>query len=283
MASMGSSSSVSEIRCRDCDYFDDEANECSIIPGQPRSCVIAINRNFIQSLAADSTVLEIGCGSWSFLKDRLSDSQWYGIDVRETEITTKVGSVGDIPYSSNSFDYVVSNQSMEHWFEFGTPLQRGLSEISRVLRKDGEAWLNVPIHLHGHGLFVRGDLESVQNLVRDEYWKILQLEKWRQDFRPEDPCRSWQRNTWIPDEVIPNDDDSVWILNIVLSKKARQPTDVQTAVSYRLGTAFSDAVRSIDFVPNYHPHVLNVFRLYDSKLHALRFIGSLLAKKLRPS
>ena len=49
---------------------------------------------------------------------------WHGIDVFDTNlrgektIATKIASVSNLPYPNNSFDFVLANQSIEHWHEY---------------------------------------------------------------------------------------------------------------------------------------------------------------------
>jgi SAM-dependent methyltransferase len=270
---------IMDVRCSDCEYLDTENERCSFDPGQPRSCVKGTNRNFVEVIEADESVLEIGCGDWSYLRDHLADGQWCGIDVVETDVTSKVGSVGDIPYPDESFEYVVSNQSMEHWYEWGTPLRRGLSEISRVLTHGGQAWLNVPIHLHGHGLFVRGDLDGIRAVFDEDHWSLQRLEKWRQEYAPEDPCYSWQENVWVPDDAIPADDDSVWMLNIVAEKTSYQKSGPRTRLQYAIDSRIATFVQTGP-VPNHHIYLHNLLRICDTKRDAAAYALSLLREKL---
>jgi len=113
-----------------------------------------------------ASVLEIGCGARSAIREGLSQqARWEGIDVQETYYgqpspATRIASVSSIPFPDESFDYVVADQSIEHWYEFGVGLRTGLLEVARVLRLGGTAHLNAPMAFHGHPLFRRADLDG---------------------------------------------------------------------------------------------------------------------------
>lgn len=141
--------------------------------------VESLNARLLEQLPASANLLEIGCGTHSLLKDGMRDSQvWEGIDVVSADrkgnptIATRTASVQSIPWAAGSFDYVVSNQSIEHWHEYGVAISEGLSEIHRVLRPNGIAVLNFPIHLHGHRMFVQGEFETIDRLVEDSGFLI---------------------------------------------------------------------------------------------------------------
>lgn len=127
-----------------------------------------LNARLLARLERSATLLEIGCGSYSLLKNEIRPrSRWEGIDVIDCDrkgrpsVATRRASVEDIPWPDGSFDYVVSNQSIEHWHEYGVALDRGLSEIGRVLKDGGTAVINFPIHLHGHRMFLSGDFAEI--------------------------------------------------------------------------------------------------------------------------
>jgi hypothetical protein len=146
------------------------------------NAVNAANYDLLESISSGDRVLEIGCGSSSFLRDHMQiQSNWEGIDVFSIDsrgrecIATKLGSVHEIPFANDSFDIILSNQSIEHWFEYGVSISDGLKEITRVLKVDGVAHLNFPFFLHGHPLFVKGDLTSILELVDQDSLKVDDL------------------------------------------------------------------------------------------------------------
>ena len=143
-------------------------------------------------------VLEIGCGSKSFLLDHLPvGAVWDGIDIFDVDdrgrksIVTRMGSVHSIPFENEQFEWVLANQSMEHWFEFGVGLSESLYEIGRVLKVGGHALLNFPFHLHGHPYFVVGDLEAILANVDSECWSIDSITAFRDSENPE--YQGWLR------------------------------------------------------------------------------------------
>ncbi len=93
--------------------------------------------------AAPRRVLEVGCG-WGEFAERLEAD--LGLDVvavdlsprmvelaRERGVDARTGDVQDLPFEDASFDVAVAN-----WMLYHVPdLERGLSELARVLRQGG--------------------------------------------------------------------------------------------------------------------------------------------------
>lgn len=144
------------------------------------NAVECLNLRLLTRLEEGSRLLEIGCGVHSLLKEGIREpSAWEGIDVIEVDrngkrsIATKNASVEDIPWPSSTFDYVVSNQSIEHWHEYGVSLAQGLSEIHRVLKPGGRAVINFPIHLHGHRIFLTGDFAAIDTAFAEAGLEVI--------------------------------------------------------------------------------------------------------------
>ena len=138
--------------------------------------VYQLNYDLIDSFQGD-TFLEVGCGSDSVFA-RKFERKWFGIDVVNPTKGTfpynfKLGSVGSIPFSNNKFDLVVSNQSIEHWFEYDVSIERGLSEINRVLKDGGIFVVNFPIHLHGHRIFVLNKQSQLEKKIYNSGFSII--------------------------------------------------------------------------------------------------------------
>ncbi|MEO2035042.1 MAG: class I SAM-dependent methyltransferase [Planctomycetaceae bacterium] len=173
-------------------------------------------------------VCEIGPGTVTTAKDILeaNGNEWFGIEPQAVDyegrptVRTHEGTVSSIPFEDESMDYVLANQSMEHWYEFKTSFRKGLSEIHRVLKPGGFANLNVPIHLHGHGIFVRGELSRIRSLFSASQWESVEFEEWRREYEPLDKWVGWPLGK-IPDRKIPSADTaSTWILEIIVKKAA---------------------------------------------------------------
>ncbi len=217
--------------CAKCEKFDAVSKQCLVTDGTPvRKCVIASLDARIRQIKS-STVVEVGCGGWTYSKELIeaNGNTWFGIDPSPEgyggapSIRTHDGTVANLPFDSNSIDYIVANQSMEHWFQFGTSFRKGLLEIHRVLKPAGKAILNVPIHLHGHPIFIKGDLTAVKKVFSKNLWELVELEEWRRDFRPLEPYAGWNKKkvhdrerAWLPNPMPVN----TWMLEIVATKKA---------------------------------------------------------------
>lgn len=90
-------------------------------------------------------VLDVGCGSKPYKKYCVNSSEYVGLEIDTPENRRRKkadffydGSV--FPFESSNFDCVLSNEVFEHVFN---PTQF-LSEINRVLKKDGLFLISVP-------------------------------------------------------------------------------------------------------------------------------------------
>ncbi len=174
--------------CFKCLYLNVELSECSISHPPKRalrSCLKAINTKYVEMIQKNDKVLELGCGSWSPIYEYCKSSgiEWHGIDILKEymgkpTIASKIGSVENIPYNEATFDFVIGNQTMEHWEENNVHLQKGLSEVFRVLKPGGKMLMNVPIHYHGGPEFIKGDLRKHKNYLNNFCDKI-EFETWR--------------------------------------------------------------------------------------------------------
>lgn len=140
----------------------------------------------------NSSVLEIGCGSWGFVRDLVEErgAVWQGIEPASHDssgnpsIATKQGVVDRIPYPDNTFDFIISNQSIEHWHEFQSSFASGIAEIWRVLKEGGTTSLNFPLWFHGHPIFKTGKMGSILGLLPSPYWHNQEIEIWRNGSAP---------------------------------------------------------------------------------------------------
>ena len=116
--------------------FNYEENESPLHNG-----VIYLNKKLDNSIKKNSSLLEIGCGVNSIFIDSKKNkfSRIDGLDIHEKDyrgrntLANIIGSVSRIPIRSNFYDVCISNQSIEHWYEYNVSLSLGISEIARVL------------------------------------------------------------------------------------------------------------------------------------------------------
>ena len=143
--------------------------------GSPlRKCVVAATEAHLRATRG-LRVLELGYARRSYGKRivELAGGSWTGVEpLVDRNRAPRLGSggyghAGDIPFPDGTFDVVFGNQSFEHWEEplpDGTPSPSYadcLAEIWRVLRPGGTLYLDAPIHLHGHEMFVAGDVARI--------------------------------------------------------------------------------------------------------------------------
>lgn len=159
-------------------------------PPPTGACTVAIVDDYLRAITAGMTILEIGCGTWSKIKDHCIavGANYHGIDVIEEyygvpTIATKFENLASLSYPDETFDLVIGNQTMEHWAEHGCTLQWGLLQCFRVAKRQGSVFLNVPIHFHGTKEFVHGRLETLRSLFARFSNEVL-MEAWG---NPTDP------------------------------------------------------------------------------------------------
>jgi SAM-dependent methyltransferase len=230
------------VHCRNCPKFSPARSQCTFPFGSPlRKCVSAAQEAHLHSLTGKS-LLEIGFGKHSIPRRLVTSAggQWTGIDpfMRTTEKAALgkagFGHVADIPFADGTFDIVVGIQSLEHWAE---PLpdpnivsdhETGLAEVLRVLKPGGSIYFDAPIHLHGHEMFVAGDIDRIRGLFDPDRWQDLIIEKWRQNYEPlaryatpEADRAGWATSvTTYPDELLEEiaASRSVWLMTISASR-----------------------------------------------------------------
>jgi len=146
----------------------------------------------------DLRALEVGYARRSYGKRIVEHcgGSWTGIEpLLDRSVVARLGSggygqAGEIPFPDETFDVVFGNQTFEHWAE---PLPEGatpptypecLAEIWRVLKTGGRLYLDAPIHLHGHEMFVAGDVERIKALFEATRWSSPVVERWREDHAP---------------------------------------------------------------------------------------------------
>lgn len=192
------------VACRRCPKLDARRGECRVPFGSPlRKCVVAATEAHLRATQG-AAVLEIGFARHSYGK-RIVEAcggTWTGIEPLLDERQRPRlgggghGQAGAIPFPDETFDLAFANQSFEHWEE---PLPDGsarpsydacLREVHRVLKPAGGLYLDAPIHLHGHEMFVAGDVERILTLFQPERWRNVVAERWRYEHEPLPPYRT---------------------------------------------------------------------------------------------
>jgi|APSaa5957512535_1039671.scaffolds.fasta_scaffold19068_3 SAM-dependent methyltransferase len=190
------------------------------------NAVYAANYDLALLLRENTSLLEVGCGIESYVRNNRQDIDWHGIDVFQKDcngnptIATKIASVNNLPYKNNLFDYVLSNQSIEHWYEYEVDIHDALGEICRVLKVGGFAYINFPIHLHGKKEFVLGDFEKINQYFDTNAFQIVEKKAYIDSKQSNYP--GW-RYCSIPDFYINsnrNSEGTAYIVEYVLKKKS---------------------------------------------------------------
>jgi len=154
-----------------------------------RKIVQAIARENAAILTYKAKVLEVGCGSNNYNKQLVEgvEALWIGLDISKVSIATHFGSVSSMPFEDNYFDFIISSQTIEHWYEYSTTFSEGIIEIIRVLKPSGLLLLDYPICLHGHPYFMLDKREKIHSLFDGKSWKKLEINQ----YYPEIPYYTW--------------------------------------------------------------------------------------------
>jgi SAM-dependent methyltransferase len=230
------------IACRHCPKFSAATVTCTVPFGSPlRKCVTAAQEAHLHSLAGKD-LLEIGFGKHSIPRRLVTSAggTWTGIDpLGQPDTVARIGGacrghVGAIPFADASFDIVVGIQTLEHWSD---PLPddseapgyaRGLAEVHRVLKPGGTIYFDAPIHLHGHEMFISGDVDTIAAQFGHSLWSDVILEAWRRDHSPlpRYPTPDADLATWpvkfarsAPERIAAiRESGSVWLLVVTATK-----------------------------------------------------------------
>ena len=193
---------VRNVSCRHCPRLDAEKKACSINFGTPlRKCVVASIEAHLYD-CKDKDVLEIGFGRFTLAKNLIkrSGGVWTGIDPLQPKTRVPIlgrggyGLADGIPFPDNTFDIVCGIQTLTHWGQKTTnglrepsDYKECMAEIFRVLKPEGRMYFDVPMHLHGHEMFIMADLDRIRGLFPSTQWKNLVFEKWRYKYEPFEP------------------------------------------------------------------------------------------------
>jgi SAM-dependent methyltransferase len=228
------------VPCRMCPKFDDSRQRCSVPFGTPvRKCIVASLEAHLHGTKGLKT-LELGYGKRSLAKDvvECSGGSWTGLEPLASGAAAigsgGYGHAGSIPFPNETFDVVFGIQSLEHWEEKLPSLPDDLTyegclrEVWRVLKPGGSIYFDAPIHLHGHEMFVLGDIPRVRALFDPQLWTGLTLEKWRYEHEPlpkyptpEKESAAWA--SYLPASAVARLDEirqrSVWLLALTARKR----------------------------------------------------------------
>ena len=109
----------------------------------------ALQYEVISKYLLKGDVLDFGGGEKTLYKQRLNCTNYKSINIDPNILPTWISSVGEpFPCQNESFDTVLSMNTLEHIFD---PIWE-VSEMFRVLLKNGELILSVPFlfPIHGH-------------------------------------------------------------------------------------------------------------------------------------
>ena len=106
-------------------------------------------KNFLNSIPAQSSILEIGCGNGKNMLFR-KDLDFHGIDLSEKQVeicksknlNVNVANMTSLPFSENQFNYAICIATYHH-LDNDIDRKKSLEEIYRILKKNGRILLTV--------------------------------------------------------------------------------------------------------------------------------------------
>ena len=137
--------SIQELR----DFYDEEFKR-SVIKDEDRAYQW-MARKLFRPYAVAKKVLDVGCGGGFFLKEiRQIAASAFGVDLSSEALKIAAqanpkellvqASAENLPYGDHTFDCVFCLGSLEHFSD----ISKALTEMKRVLRKEGWIFLMVP-------------------------------------------------------------------------------------------------------------------------------------------
>lgn len=168
--------------------------------------------------------LDIGCGSGFFMSKMINSADnIYGVEPIEYKYiksqNIEKGTAEELPYMSNFFDVVTILDVLEH---LNNP-HIAVSEIHRVLKKDGICLITVPAlnwlyskHDKENGHVKRYNMKDLKRLIDNEKFEILSCSYFNTLLFPiEAPIRLCEK---ILNKKIANDGTTNEILNKIFYK-----------------------------------------------------------------
>ena len=141
------------------------------------------HRKRVLNISKEGTLLDIGCGSGSFLRAlKDTDLELYGIEIaaaqaREAEFSTGArvfaGSIENAPFAPHAFDVITCFHVLEHLHR----LEQVIGRVRDWLKPGGHFYIIVP------------NVSSAEATLFRSYWHGLELPRHLYHFSPESLAR----------------------------------------------------------------------------------------------
>lgn len=172
-------------------FSAERAHDRKVPPPPLGNCEIPIVDGYLGKIHAGMVVLEIGCGSWSAVRDHCQrvGARYEAIDILTggESVATRFENLASLSFEDDAFDVVIATQSMEHWAEYGCSLRWGLYQLFRVCRPGGVVLLNFPMHFHGTSTFMLGKTARLHALF-SPFSRSVVWEAWGSPSAPHPAC-----------------------------------------------------------------------------------------------
>lgn len=201
-------------------------------PPPSGACTIAIVESYLPNIKSGMKVLEVGCGTWSKIKDHCNriGAVYEGLDIQDEYygipcVATRLENLAELSFPDEEFDLVIGNQTMEHWAEHGCTIGWGLHQCFRVTKQGGSVFLNIPIHFHGTKEFVHGDFVRLKTLF-GKFSNNVTMDSWG---NPTNPIASYFPHP----EFAVLKDKPAYVVDIRAVRDRKMPKAISNALGFR--------------------------------------------------
>lgn len=162
-------------------------------PAPLGACMLPIVEEYLKLIAPGMQVLEIGCGSWDWIRGRCDSvgAHYEAIDVQREyfgrpTVATRYENLAKLSFETDRFDLVIGNQTLHLWSEHGCTVRWGLAQCFRACKAGGRVLMNVPIHYQGPRAFLLGDLAAIRGFFVP-FSDTVELHPWANPSAPRPP------------------------------------------------------------------------------------------------
>lgn len=128
------------------------------------------------ALGLNGRLLDAGCGRVPYRRYFKKITEYIAMDSKQNSSVDIIGSVCDMPFKNKEFDSIICSEVLEHLSE----PEKGVSEISRILKDSGLLYLTVPMCWRLHyepDDYYRFTKYGLEYLLKKSGFEILTMER----------------------------------------------------------------------------------------------------------
>ncbi len=131
-------------------------------------------KEILGSVSAEN-ILDLGCGDKPYKKFVLSFNKYIGADIYSGKyVDVVLDNPTSLPFEDNKFDFILSTQVFEHVEDL-----KLLSQVHRVLKRDGRFLISVPFlyHIHDQYDYRRFTKLGLNNILLKHGFEVIEIRK----------------------------------------------------------------------------------------------------------